>query len=145
MIDLVAPEDEREAAAYNRLERLRDPSHTHALSTEELRGTLKGCGLSGIRTASRDVEVETERWLALASTATARAQAIREDLMHEVLGSTSTGMRPFLDDGVLMFTQRWVIDGSLRWASKPISTAYEGSITLVIEAGVGAGRYNCLL
>lgn len=145
LIDLVAPEDEREAAAYNRLERLRDPSHTHALSTEELRGTLKGCGLSGIRTASRDVEVETERWLALASTATARAQAIREDLMHEVLGSTSTGMRPFLDDGVLMFTQRWVIDGSLRWASKPISTAYEGSITLVIEAGVGAGRYNCLL
>jgi ubiquinone/menaquinone biosynthesis C-methylase UbiE len=109
LIDLVAPEDEREAAAYNRLERLRDPSHTHALSTEELRGTLKGCGLSGIRTASRDVEVEAERWLALASTATARAQAIREDLMQDVLGSTSTGMRPFLDDGVLMFTQRWVI------------------------------------
>jgi len=109
LIDLVAPEDEREAAAYNRLERLRDPSHTHALTTEELRGTLKGCGLSGIRTASRDVEVEAERWLTLASTATARAQAIREDLMQDVLGSTSTGMRPFLDDGVLMFTQRWVI------------------------------------
>jgi SAM-dependent methyltransferase len=109
LIDLVGPEDEGEAAAYNHLERLRDPSHTQALSAEELRGTLEGCGLTGIRTASRDVEVEVERWLELTSTATARAQAVREDLMQDVLGSASTGMRPFLDDGVLMFTQRWVI------------------------------------
>jgi ubiquinone/menaquinone biosynthesis C-methylase UbiE len=109
LIDLVAPEDEGEATTYNRLEHLRDPSHTRALSTEELRGTLKGCGLSDIRTTSRDVEVEAERWLALASTATARAQALREDLMQDVLGSASTGMRPFLRDGVLMFTQRWVV------------------------------------
>ena len=109
LIDLVAPEEQGEAAAYNRLERLRDPSHTLALSIEELRGALEGCGLSGIRTASRDIEVEVERWLALTSTATAKAQAIREDLMRDVLGSLSTGMRPFLDDGVLMFTQRWVI------------------------------------
>jgi ubiquinone/menaquinone biosynthesis C-methylase UbiE len=109
LIDLVAPEDEGEAAAYNRLERLRDPSHMHALSTEGLRANLEGCGLTGIRTASRDVEVEVERWLALTSTARARAQAIREALMQDVLGSASTGMRPFLHDGVLMFTQRWVI------------------------------------
>jgi ubiquinone/menaquinone biosynthesis C-methylase UbiE len=114
LIDLVAPEDEGEAAVYNRLERLRDPSHTHALSTEELRGNLEGCGLTGIRTVARDVEVEAERWLALTSTATARAQAIREDLMQDVLGSASTGMRPFLHDGVLMFTQRWVIAVGLK-------------------------------
>jgi ubiquinone/menaquinone biosynthesis C-methylase UbiE len=114
LIDLVAPEDEGEAAAYNRLERLRDPSHTRARSTEELRGALVGSGLSGIRTASRDVEVEAERWLALTSTATAKAQAIREDLMQDVFGSTSTGMRPFLRDGVLMFTQRWVVAVGLK-------------------------------
>src|SRR5215210_334551 len=114
LIDLVAPEDEGEAAVYNRLERLRDPSHTHALSTEELRGNLEGCGLTGIRTVARDVEVEAERWLALTSTATARAQAIREDLMQDVLGLASTGMRPFHDDGVLMFTQRWVIAVGLK-------------------------------
>jgi len=108
LIDLVAPENQGEAAAYNRLERLRDPSHTHALTTEELRGILEGCRLTSIRTASRDVEVEAERWLALTSTPTAREQAIREDLMQDVLGSVSTGMRPFLRDGVLMFTQRWV-------------------------------------
>jgi SAM-dependent methyltransferase len=108
LIDLVAPENQGEAAAYNRLERLRDPSHTRALSTEELRGSLEGCKLTGIHTALRDVEVEAERWLALTSTPTASAQAIREDLMQDVLGSVSTGMRPFLRDGVLMFTQRWV-------------------------------------
>jgi ubiquinone/menaquinone biosynthesis C-methylase UbiE len=109
LIDLVAPEDQGEAVAYNRLERLRDPSHTQALTTEELRGILADCGLTGIHTASRDVEVEAERWLALTSTPTARAQAIREELMQDVLGLASTGMRPFLHDGVLMFTQRWVI------------------------------------
>jgi SAM-dependent methyltransferase len=105
LIDLVAPTDEGEAAAYNRLERLRDPSHTRALSAEGLRGHLADCGLTGIRTASRDVEVEAERWLALTSTPTARARAIREDPMQDVLGSLSTGMRPFLHDGALMFTQ----------------------------------------
>src|SRR5918997_1524987 len=105
LIDLVAPEEKGEAAAYNRLERLRDPSHTLALSTEELRGVLESCGLSGIRTASRDVDVEAERWLALTSTPTARARAIWEDLMGDVLGSASTGMRPFLHDGALIFTQ----------------------------------------
>jgi ubiquinone/menaquinone biosynthesis C-methylase UbiE len=114
LIDLVAPEEKGEAAAYNRLERLRDPSHTLALSIEELRGALEGCGLSGIRTASRDIEVEVERWLALTSTATAKAQAIRENLMRDVLGSLSTGMRPFLADGVLMFTQRWVVAVGLK-------------------------------
>jgi SAM-dependent methyltransferase len=114
LIDLVAPEDQGEAAAYNCLERLRDPSHARALTTEELRGALVRCGLSVICTASRDVEVEAERWLALTSTATAKAQAIREDLMQDVLGSTSTGMRPFLRDGVLMFTQRWVVAVGLK-------------------------------
>jgi ubiquinone/menaquinone biosynthesis C-methylase UbiE len=114
LIDLVAPENQGEAAAYNRLERLRDPSHTRALTTEELRGILEGCRLTGIRTASRDVEVEAERWLTLTSTTAARAQAIREDLMQDVLGSVSTGMRPFLREGVLMFTQRWVIAMGLK-------------------------------
>jgi SAM-dependent methyltransferase len=114
LIDLVAPENEGEAAAYNRLERLRDPSHTRALSPKELRGTLEGCGLTSIRTASRDVKVDAERWLALTSTAALRAQAIREELMQDVLGSASTGMRPFLQDGVLMFTQRWVIAVGLK-------------------------------
>ena len=114
LIDLVAPEDQTEAVTYNRLERLRDPSHTRALSADGLRGHLADCGLTGIRTASRDVEVEAERWLALTSTPTARARAIREDLMGDVLGSASTGMRPFLHDGALMFTQRWVIAVGLK-------------------------------
>ena len=114
LIDLVAPDDEGEGAAYNRLERLRDPSHTYALSTEELRGILEGCRLIGIRTASRNVVVEAERWLALTSTTAARAQEIREDLMQDVLGSASTGMRAFLREGVLMFTQRWVIAVGLK-------------------------------
>jgi SAM-dependent methyltransferase len=114
LIDLVAPKDQGEAAAYNRLERLRDSSHTRALSAEGLRGHLADCGLTGIRTASRDVEVEAERWLALTSTPTARARAIREDLMQDVLGLASTGMRPFLHDGALMFTQRWVIAVGLK-------------------------------
>jgi ubiquinone/menaquinone biosynthesis C-methylase UbiE len=114
LIDLVAPEDQTEAAAYNHLERLRDPSHTRALPAEGLGGLLVDCGLTVVRTASRDVEVEAERWLALTSTPEARARAIREDLRQDVLGSTNTGMRPFLRDGVLMFTQRWVIAVGLK-------------------------------
>jgi ubiquinone/menaquinone biosynthesis C-methylase UbiE len=115
LIDLVAPEDQTEATAYNRLERLRGPSHTRALPAEGIRGLLVGCGLTVVRTASRDVEVEAERWLALSCAPKARARAIREELMGDVFGSASTGMRPFLrEDGVLMFTQRWVTTVGLK-------------------------------
>jgi ubiquinone/menaquinone biosynthesis C-methylase UbiE len=109
LIDLVAPAGEAEAASYNRLERLRDPSHVRALSPSELRRLLQEGGLTRTRTTSRDVEVDVERWLTLSATPPARTREIRKDLEADIAGVARTGMRPFARGGVLKFTQTWVI------------------------------------
>jgi ubiquinone/menaquinone biosynthesis C-methylase UbiE len=109
LIDLVAPDDEAEALTYNFLERLRDPSHTRALSVGELQSLFEECGLTDLETISRDVEVDVERWLALTEPPPARAQELLQKLAKDVAGSTHTGMRPDVRDGTLKFTQTWVI------------------------------------
>ena len=50
--------------AYNRMEKLRDPSHTRALPAEELLRMTREAGLARIRTASCNVEFELEKTLA---------------------------------------------------------------------------------
>ena len=46
VVDAYAPEDTAKAAAYHRVEKLRDPSHVRALSLSELRGLFTGAGLA---------------------------------------------------------------------------------------------------
>ena len=45
-VDLLAPEDEEIAKTYNHLERLRDPSHTIALSKTEMEKLVEEAGLA---------------------------------------------------------------------------------------------------
>jgi SAM-dependent methyltransferase len=46
VVDTCASEDPAKAAAFNQLEKLRDPSHARNLSLTELRGLFAGAGLS---------------------------------------------------------------------------------------------------
>jgi len=50
--------------AYDHLEKLRDPSHTHALSDEELRSLVIDSDLRDIRLAFYKVEIELEQQMA---------------------------------------------------------------------------------
>jgi ubiquinone/menaquinone biosynthesis C-methylase UbiE len=52
-----------QAEAYNRLEKLRDPSHVRALALEELTDLLTQAGLRGVRTQLYKHEVELEQVL----------------------------------------------------------------------------------
>jgi SAM-dependent methyltransferase len=45
VVDAYAPEDVAKAAAYHRVEKLRDPSHVRALSLRELKGLFVSAGL----------------------------------------------------------------------------------------------------
>jgi SAM-dependent methyltransferase len=45
VVDAYAPDDAAQANAYNRVERLRDPSHARALSLTELKGLFGRLGL----------------------------------------------------------------------------------------------------
>ena len=109
VIDLVSPDDETLAAAYNRLERMRDPSHTRALSVAALRRAVRDAGLEIIHTISREVEASVKPWLDLTGVEPEMRRAILGELTHELEGLTTTGMRPFKRDNELMFVQTWVI------------------------------------
>jgi ubiquinone/menaquinone biosynthesis C-methylase UbiE len=61
VIDVVQSPDKVEA--YDRLEKLRDPSHVHALTQPEMAGLIAGSGLVEINTARYKVEGELEQQL----------------------------------------------------------------------------------
>lgn len=107
VIDLVSA-DPQLAGTYNDVERRRDPSHTRALTADELAGAVEHAGATVEHTTEVDVRLPVERWLAQASTPADVADAIRDDLRAELAGGRPTGMRPVDEDG-LHYTQTWEI------------------------------------
>jgi ubiquinone/menaquinone biosynthesis C-methylase UbiE len=108
IIDLVAP-DPALAGEQDRLERLRDRSHTRALSVEGLRTLLERSGARAFHETFHDHRLPVERWLAQTAPPAERAQAIRAELSAELDGGTPTGMRPIAEDGELHLTHRYAI------------------------------------
>jgi ubiquinone/menaquinone biosynthesis C-methylase UbiE len=64
VVDAYAPEDPTQAAEYNRIERLRDPSRARALSLPELATLFSRCGLGQLRITRYGLPVELKDLLA---------------------------------------------------------------------------------
>ncbi len=62
VVDAVLPSEKIDA--YHRMEQLRDPSHTKALSFDEMAAAIKTSGLTNIKTGRYKVEMELEQQLA---------------------------------------------------------------------------------
>jgi ubiquinone/menaquinone biosynthesis C-methylase UbiE len=92
--DLIADPDPAIAATQNRLERLRDPSHTRMLALDELAELVGGTDVE-----FRDAERSLEPWLAQTRTAKKAAAEIRAALRAELEGGAPTGFRPREVDG----------------------------------------------
>jgi SAM-dependent methyltransferase len=93
LADLVA-----ETPAQDRLERLRDPSHTRLLTAGELAALA---GTDDVET--RSVERPLEPWLAQTGTPPEAAAEIRAALTAEIDGGATTGFHPRQVDGELHF------------------------------------------
>jgi ubiquinone/menaquinone biosynthesis C-methylase UbiE len=107
LADMVSDEDHGLAAAQNRLERLRDPSHTRMLTVSELTSTLAALGLGAVTVVGREIDRPLEPWLEQAQTDPAVAEALREEIRAEIDGGTPTGLHPYESDGEIRFLQRW--------------------------------------
>jgi SAM-dependent methyltransferase len=94
--DLIAHPEAAET--QNRLEKLRDPSHTRMLELDELQALV---GTDDVE--ARDVVRPLEPWLAQTDPAPAAAAEIRAALNHELTGGPPTGFRPTVVDGELHF------------------------------------------
>lgn len=109
VIDLLSPSDESLVAPYNRLERLRDPSHTVALTGEQLVKTLERSGLHVSSADTRDIEVDFVRWVEMTGVDQQTQLAIRGELEREIAGDEKTGMRPFMTGKQLKIMQVWSV------------------------------------
>src|SRR5436190_16508628 len=98
IVDLVAA-DPALAERHDRLETMRDPSHTHALAAGELKELLEEAGATVVHETLHDQALPVSRWLAQAQTPVETGEAIRADLQAELEGGEPTGMRPQLLDG----------------------------------------------
>ncbi len=108
IVDMVVAEPEH-ADAYNHRERLRDPSHTRALTAEELDSAMRAAGLEIVHSVERERPLPLERWLAQTQPPEEIALQLRAELEAELAGGAPTGMRPHLEADELYFTQRWAI------------------------------------
>ena len=109
IIDLIAPENKSLAEIYNHLERLRDPSHTIALSKEQMEKLLSDVGVVVEAFEMRDVEVDFQRWVQMTGTKPETVEMLKTKLMKDIGGGSKTGMRPFMKNGDLKFLQTWSV------------------------------------
>ena len=109
VIDLIAPENKSLGETYNRLERLRDPSHTVALSKKQMENLFLDAGVAIEKFETRDIEVDFQRWVQMTGTQPETVEMLKEELMKEINGGSKTGMRPFMKNGDLKFLQVWAV------------------------------------
>lgn len=83
--DVVQPQEK--ADAFDRLEKLRDPSHVHALTFPELTTIIASSGLANVKTAQYKVEGKLEQQLKASSPNPGDEEKIREmfkvDVEHD--------------------------------------------------------------
>jgi ubiquinone/menaquinone biosynthesis C-methylase UbiE len=104
--DVVVDEDPTVAAAQNRLERLRDPSHVRALALAELAALPRPAGLEPVSAEARDLERPLAPWLDQTDTSAAARETIAAELAAELAGGPPTGLRPRDRDGEMWFVHR---------------------------------------
>jgi SAM-dependent methyltransferase len=102
VIDILAPDDPTNASLYNQLERLRDPSHTTALSLQTLLNLFAESGFSQLtHSVNPNGDMDIEGWFDLTQTKPEARQQIVEMLERDLAGELKTGFNPVYRDGRL--------------------------------------------
>ena len=105
LVDMVADPATREVR--DRLERLRDPSHTRTLTVEELTDLLVVAGGSITASQTRPNPLQLADWMERTATAAPARVEIITALEREVDGGPGTGLRPHRRDGELWLSHEW--------------------------------------
>lgn len=103
IMDLVASDSPDKAAAFNRMERLRDPSHVRALTLAEWLKLFENAGLKGPRVQPYKMHVEVEGLLKASFPNAGDADMVREMIADSVVGDLM-GIDARTKDGALFFS-----------------------------------------
>ncbi|MBJ6725904.1 class I SAM-dependent methyltransferase [Geomesophilobacter sediminis] len=91
------------AAAYDRLEILRDPSHTHALTVPEFEALFAGSGLVDCRQAAYGVELKLEATLKASFPKEGDEEKVRELVSFDI-GTDALGIAARREEGEVVYT-----------------------------------------
>ncbi len=97
------------ADRYNDLERLRDPSHTWALTPAEWGALFDRPALARLGAHAADFEQDLAGWLQTMPPGDAPAATIREALEQDLAGGPATGMRPGRRNDRLLFMHTYAV------------------------------------
>jgi ubiquinone/menaquinone biosynthesis C-methylase UbiE len=98
-----ATPEESQLAAYDHFETLRDPSHAHALSLDQLKGLFAAANLQDIETAAYGLEMDFEDLMSGSFPDPQNIAAIRQ-LMRDDLGKNALGLSPQIKNGKCFIT-----------------------------------------
>jgi ubiquinone/menaquinone biosynthesis C-methylase UbiE len=96
--DITTSEDPIKAKLHNRIENLRDPSHTRSLSVSELVQLGAGCGLIAPRTLTSRRERWLSEWVAISKTPPETVEVVGS-LMTGAEAGDAAGIGVWLQDG----------------------------------------------
>jgi SAM-dependent methyltransferase len=122
-----------QAEAYNRVEKLRDPSHVRALPLEELTGLFHEAGLRDVRTAFFMLGVPLEELLARSFPNAGDADRIRQTFADDI-GVDRLGVGAHRQDGAIHFSFPIVVVGGERMKNARKLTRYTGADSHVYPA-----------
>ena len=109
VVDMVSDDDPIVAGRHNQLERVADRTHTTVLSPQRLIAEVVAAGFSLDTYLSREVDMVFDQWQPQLPANAPERQAIRTALEEELAGQGTTGMRPIVRDGALVFRHSWGI------------------------------------
>jgi ubiquinone/menaquinone biosynthesis C-methylase UbiE len=101
IIDVFTSSPEQ-AEAYNRVEKLRDPSHVRALSLDELTGLCRDAGLRELKTAFYKLEMQLEMLLARSFPNPGDGDRVRQTFAEDI-GVNRLGLGAHRRDGTIHF------------------------------------------
>lgn len=93
--DITTSEDTEQAARHNRIENVRDPSHTRSLPVSELLALGERCGLRTLRTQTARRERGLAEWVAISKTPPETVEEVRR-LLLETIATDSAGIGVWL-------------------------------------------------
>lgn len=88
--------------AYNNMEKLRDPSHTRALSCDQWEQLMQNSGLKNLRSSGYKVEMELEKQLKASFPKSGDEEKLRK-IFHNDITSNSLGMNVHKCDNKILF------------------------------------------
>jgi len=110
LVDMIADPrniDPATREVRDRLERLRDPSHTRTLTVDELSELLVAAGGSITASEARPNPLPLGDWMERTATPPPARVEITTALERELDGGPETGLRPHRRDGELWLTHEW--------------------------------------